>query len=39
MAIFGLTAIVFLALLAWLMPETRGLSLEELEKELTRKND
>lgn len=38
MAIFGLTAIVFLVLLAWLMPETRGLSLEELEKELTGKN-
>ena len=39
MAIFGLTAIVFLGLLAWLMPETRGLSLEELEKELTGKSD
>jgi SP family arabinose:H+ symporter-like MFS transporter len=39
MAIFGLTAIVFLGLLAWLMPETRGLSLEELEKELTNRND
>ena len=35
MAIFGLTAIVFLRLLAWLMPETRGRSLEELERQLT----
>jgi len=35
MVIFGATAIVFLVLLTWLMPETRGLSLEELEKELT----
>lgn len=35
MAIFGATAVVFLGLLTWLMPETRGLSLEELEKELT----
>jgi len=34
MAIFGATAIVFLVLLTWLMPETRGLSLEELEKKL-----
>lgn len=34
MAIFGLTAVVFLVLLARLMPETRGRSLEELEKEL-----
>ena len=35
MAIFGATAVVFLGLLGWLMPETRGRSLEELEKELT----
>ncbi|MEO1203839.1 MAG: sugar porter family MFS transporter, partial [Pseudomonadota bacterium] len=35
MAIFGLTAVVFFVLLAWLMPETRGRSLEELEIELT----
>jgi len=35
MTIFGATAVVFLVLLARLMPETRGLSLEELEKELT----
>jgi sugar porter (SP) family MFS transporter len=34
MALFGATAVVFLVLLAWLMPETRGRSLEELEKEL-----
>ena len=36
MAIFGLTAVVFLVLLTWLMPETRGRSLEQLEKELAR---
>ena len=30
---FGL---LFLVLLAWLMPETRGRSLEELERELAR---
>jgi sugar porter (SP) family MFS transporter len=35
MAIFGITAVVFFGLLAWLMPETRGRSLEELEIELT----
>ena len=35
MAIFGMTAVVFLGLLGCLLPETRGLSLEELEKELT----
>ena len=35
-SIFATTAIVFLILLAWLMPETRGRSLEELEKELAR---
>ncbi len=34
MSIFGMTAIVFFVLLTWLMPETRGRSLEELEKEL-----
>ncbi|MEO0424638.1 MAG: MFS transporter [Pseudomonadota bacterium] len=32
--LFGLTAIVFLVLLAWLMPETKGKSLETLELEL-----
>jgi sugar porter (SP) family MFS transporter len=39
MTIFGMTAVVFLVLLTWLMPETRGLSLEELEKELTGTGD
>ena len=34
MIIFGITAVVFVVLLAWLMPETRGFSLEELEKKL-----
>jgi len=33
--VFAATAVVFLVLLAWLMPETRGRSLEELEKDLT----
>ncbi|MEM9386799.1 MAG: MFS transporter [Pseudomonadota bacterium] len=32
--LFGLTAIVFLVLLTWLMPETKGKSLETLEREL-----
>ena len=35
-SIFAVTAVVFLVLLTWLMPETRGRSLEELEKELAR---
>jgi SP family arabinose:H+ symporter-like MFS transporter len=35
-SIFSATAVVFLVLLARLMPETRGRSLEELEKELAR---
>ncbi len=35
-SIFATTAVVFLALLARLMPETRGRSLEELERELSR---
>ncbi|MDJ0748213.1 MAG: sugar porter family MFS transporter [Woeseiaceae bacterium] len=35
-SIFAITAVVFLVLLTWLMPETRGRSLEELEKELAR---
>lgn len=35
-SIFAVTAVVFLVLLARLMPETRGRSLEELEKELAR---
>jgi sugar porter (SP) family MFS transporter len=35
-SIFATTAVVFLVLLARLMPETRGRSLEELEKELSR---
>jgi len=35
-SIFAATAVVFLVLLARLMPETRGRSLEELEKELSR---
>lgn len=34
-SIFAITAVVFLVLLARLMPETRGRSLEELEKELS----
>ncbi len=34
--LFGLTALVFLILLTWLMPETRGKSLEQLEIELVR---
>lgn len=33
--VFAMFAAVCLALLAWLMPETRGRSLEQLEKELT----
>ena len=33
--LFGLTAVVFLVLLTWLLPETKGRSLEQLEKELT----
>ena len=33
--LFAVFALVFLALLSWLMPETRGRSLEELEKQLT----
>ena len=32
--LFSATAVVFLLLLSWLMPETRGKSLEELETEL-----
>jgi SP family arabinose:H+ symporter-like MFS transporter len=35
-SIFATTAVLFLGLLARLMPETRGRSLEELEKELSR---
>ena len=34
--LFGMTAMLFLILLTWLMPETRGRSLEELEVELAR---
>ena len=33
--LYGLFAVFFLVLVAWLLPETRGRSLEELEKELT----
>jgi len=33
--LFGVFALIFLGLLAWLMPETRGRSLEELEEGLT----
>ena len=34
--LFAAFAVLFLILLAWLMPETRGRSLEELERELVR---
>jgi len=33
--LYGLFAVIFLVLVAWILPETRGRSLEELEKELT----
>ncbi|MDJ0657086.1 MAG: MFS transporter [Xanthomonadales bacterium] len=34
--VFAVFAAIFMVLLMWLMPETRGRSLEELEKELSR---
>ena len=33
--VYGIVAVFFLVLVAWILPETRGRSLEELEKELT----